>query len=912
MKSKKFLAVVTAATMITANSITPMPDKFVNLPVINANAADIVASGECGADGDNVIWQLDSEGMLTISGTGEMETWETITDIPWYADYATSINKIIIENGVTNISFASFYGCKSLTLVKIPDSVTDIGVSAFAGCIKLTSIELPESIENIGKSAFENCSSLSSVILPDGIKGIGEQSFMNCKSLTDVSFPENVESIGTNAFYRCNDITSVTIENPDCVIGESVDTFYETVKIQGYEGSTAQAYAEKYNRTFVALDDEKPAVEIVDSGECGAQGDNATWTLDNNGTLTISGEGKIKCGWKEYINQVSLSSPIKKVIIDGNITEIGDLTFTFCDNLSEITIPETVTYIGESAFSFCSNLTSITIPDSVTSIGEDAFSYSGLNLITIPESITNIAASTFANCKKLTSVTLPDSITSIGLGAFSGCDKLKEIKLPSSLTTIGDGAFELCLGLEKIDIPKNVSNIGEHAFLICENLTAINVDENNEYYTSENDVLFNKEKTTLILYPAQKSDKKYIIPDTVTTLSPFSFAFNENLTEIEIPNTIAVIDENVFKNCSALAAVIIPETVKSIGESAFADCTKLTSITIKNPECEILDSEDTFSNYETEEPYKLHFDGTIYGYEDSTAQAYAEKYNRTFVALDDEKLVTTTTITTTSTSTTTTTTVAVEGNVSWQMPEITVEKGTEIIEVPVLLLDYDNSQLAVSSAEFTLTYDYNALDLVELTSKSDAYCTETIFSAAINHFSIEIGSGNAIAGEHLANVVVFRFRIKDMSLNKDYFIRIKNFCAYDANGRNISDHIKTNDGRIRLVEKITTTTTTSTTANSTTTTSTTTSTTTTTTPPVTTEPYFILGDINADGSVDSSDASLVLAEYAKIQTGGAGEFTKTQLESADVNNDNVVDSSDASKILAYYAMVSTGKKPTWD
>ena len=74
----------------------------------------------------------------------------------------------------------------------------------------------------------------------------------------------------------------------------------------------------------------------------------------------------------------------------------------------------------------------------------------------------------------------------------------------------------------------------------------------------------------------------------------------------------------------------------------------------------------------------------------------------------------------------------------------------------------------------------------------------------------------------------------------------------------------------------------------------------------------MLGDVNEDGSVDSSDASLVLAEYAKIQTGGAGEFTKTQLEAADVNKDDVVDSSDASKILAYYAMISTGKKPTWD
>ena len=1050
---KKFAAVLIAAAVFTVGNIGILPRDVIDDFMFSVRAADsdIVASGECGAEGNNVIWQLDSEGTLIVSGTGEMGSWalnspwsehsaniskviiekgvtaigeqafadctaltsatisDSVTSIGDYAFYScdslttitipdsvssigdkafqycenlTSINVdsenknyasedgvlfnedksmlihypagkttevYIIPDGVTSIRDEAFSGCNilttitipdsvisigdkafsdftglttitipdsvksigdeafsdciSLTTITIPDSVTSIGDSVFCYCVSLTSITIPDSVTSIGSNAFSNCGSLATITIPDSVSSIGSNAFSNCTSLVTITIPDSVTSIGNNAFIFCENLTTITINNPECDIYNSKNTISDTATIYGYTNSSAKAYAEKYNREFVALDDEKPAVEIVDSGECGAQGDNATWTLDNNGTLTISGEGKIKCGWKKYINQVSLSSPIKKVIIDGNITEIGDLTFTFCDSLSKITIPETVTYIGESAFSFCSNLTSITIPDSVTSIGEDAFSCSGLNLITIPESITNIAASTFANCKKLTSVTLPDSITSIGLGAFSGCDKLKEIKLPSSLTTIGDGAFELCLGLEKIDIPKNVSNIGEHAFLICENLTAINVDENNEYYTSENDVLFNKEKTTLILYPAQKSDKKYIIPDTVTTLSPFSFAFNENLTEIEIPNTIAVIDENVFKNCSALAAVIIPETVKSIGESAFADCTKLTSITIKNPECEILDSEDTFSNYETEEPYKLHFDGTIYGYEDSTAQAYAEKYNRTFVALDDEKLVTTTTITTTSTSTTTTNTVAVEGNVSWQMPDITVEKGTEIIEVPVLLLDYDNSQLAVSSAEFNLTYDYNALDLVELTSKSDAYCTDTIFTSAINQFSIEIGLGNAIAGEHLANVVVFRFRIKDMSLNQDYFIRIENFCAYDANGRNISDHIKTNDGRIRLVEKITTTTTTSTTANSTTTT---------TTPPVTTEPYFILGDINADGSVDSSDASLVLAEYAKIQTGGAGEFTDIQYKAADVNKDDTVDSSDASKILAYYAMVSTGKKPTWD
>ncbi len=123
-------------------------------------------------------------------------------------------------------------------------------------------------------------------------------------------------------------------------------------------------------------------------------------------------------------------------------------------------------------------------------------------------------------------------------------------------------------------------------------------------------------------------------------------------------------------------------------------------------------------------------------------------------------------------------------------------------------------------------------------------------------------------------------------------------------------------GKVNIGESATTTTTTTTSTITTTTTTTTTTapttTVTTTTTPPTTELTYMLGDVNDDGMVDSSDASLVLAEYAKIQTGGAGEFTDIQYKAADVNKDNVVDSSDASKILAYYAMVSTGKKPTWD
>ena len=192
--------------------------------------------------------------------------------------------------------------------------------------------------------------------------------------------------------------------------------------------------------------------QISDSGKCG---DDLTWTLDSEGTLTISGTDAMYN--YDYYNDDTYApwydqrSTVKKAVIKSGVTSIGDGAFADCTSLTSISIPNSVTSIGERAFSWCTNLTSISIPDSVTSIGVGAF----------------------AVCFSLTSISIPDSVTSIGVGAFAACFSLTSISIPDSVTSIGDEAFENCTSLTSISIPNSVTSIGDEAFADCTSLTDV-------------------------------------------------------------------------------------------------------------------------------------------------------------------------------------------------------------------------------------------------------------------------------------------------------------------------------------------------------------------------------------------------------------------------------------------------------
>ena len=173
----------------------------------------IASSATSGTCGDNLTWELSDDGVLTISGTGDMHNYAW-ADSPWYNK--RNIHTVIINDGVTSIGNYAFKECSSLTSITIPNSVTSIGNHAFACCHSLTSVTIPNSVTSIEGYAFYDCSSLTSASIGNSVTSIGWNAFNGCSSLTSVTIPNSVTSIGEDAFDGCSNITSVTWNAKNC------------------------------------------------------------------------------------------------------------------------------------------------------------------------------------------------------------------------------------------------------------------------------------------------------------------------------------------------------------------------------------------------------------------------------------------------------------------------------------------------------------------------------------------------------------------------------------------------------------------------------------------------------------------------------------------------------------------------
>ena len=345
-----------------------------------APAVDIVDSGTCGAKGSNLTWRLDSEGVLTISGSGDMHDY-VFSGAPWYGS-RSRVKSAVIAEGVTSIGDSAFYDCTSLTSVTIPNSVTSIGDAAFRDCKSLTSVTIPTSVTSIGERAFYNCTSLTSVTIPNSVTSIGDGAFASCTSLTGIWVTKGNSHYSSNAsgVLFSKDKTTL-VQCPGtlaaCTIPHSVTS------IAGY------AFAGCASLTSVTIPD-----------------------------------GVTSIGQHAFNGCRSLTS----VTIPDSVTSIGWSAFNGCTSLTSVTIPDGVTSVGEYSFYGCESLTSVTIPDSVTSIDSDAFSgCSSLTSVTIPNSVTSIDSHAFFGCSSLTSVTIPDSVTSIGSSAFGNCKSLTDV-----------------------------------------------------------------------------------------------------------------------------------------------------------------------------------------------------------------------------------------------------------------------------------------------------------------------------------------------------------------------------------------------------------------------------------------------------------------------------------------------------
>ena len=202
--------------------------------------------------------------------------------------------------------------------------------------------------------------------------------------------------------------------------------------------------------------------------------------------------------------------------------------------------------------------------------------------VVIEEGATNISTYAFYCCSNLINITISNSVTNIESDAFATCSSLTNITIPNSVMSIEEFAIIDCDNLESITISNSVTNIGDGLCYRCSNLKNIYVQKNNQYYSSENGILFNKDKSKLIKYPDGKINKQCIIPDNVTDIGEYAFAACSSLTSITIPNSVTSISDRAFYYCSSLTSITIPNSVTSIGGSAFNSCSSLTNITIPN------------------------------------------------------------------------------------------------------------------------------------------------------------------------------------------------------------------------------------------------------------------------------------------------------------------------------------------
>lgn len=365
--------------------------------------------------------------------------------------------------------------------------------------------------------------------------------------------------------------------------------------------------------------------EAVTSGTCGAEGDgsNLRWSL-SGGVLTISGTGAMK-DWEFYGNNVSPwceNEQITGIVINDGVTSVGDGAFYRCKNVTNVELPATLKSIGYLAFYSCFGLKAVDIPNGVTSLTSAFQNCRGLTTIDVPSGVTDIAGA-FASCINLTSVTLREGLPEIGKNAFASCESLTSIKIPSTVTSIGSYAFDQS-AIQTINIPNGVTEIGEMAFgqcpnlteLVipdsvvkigrnvvegcsklrsihlgkgvenifwvnsiaganefrtfqdCESLTYITVDPDNQYYTAEDNVLFNKDKTEVYRSAPGKTGS-YTLPNSVKTMENTFIFEDSQLSSIVIPEGVQGFPRCTFKNCTNLKEIWLPKSLKVVGQNAF-------------------------------------------------------------------------------------------------------------------------------------------------------------------------------------------------------------------------------------------------------------------------------------------------------------------------------------------------------
>lgn len=451
---------------------------------------DVTDSGKCG---DNAYWTLYNNGILNITGTGEIYDYSSST-VPWCGIKITKVN---ISNGITRIGNYAFMDCIYLTSISIPDNVLSIGDAAFFGCTNLSDVKIGVNVREIEGYSFNNCINLKCITISDSIESFGQYSFENC-NIEKIIFADGTETINNNMIV-CNTVESIVV--PDSVtkikggILDNTDWYKQQNEGLIYAGRILYKYkGEMPDNTSIVLKD--GTVEIADGAFSGCEA-------------------------------------LKKILLPNSLKEIGNYAFSRCVNLTNITIPSGVNRIGQNAFYqsglveiyipgnvkildncafyYCESLSSIYVEKGVEFIGADVFSETPwfknqkeefviinnnlikynwpyydsatrihMKKIEFPEGIKKICGGSITYPAYVSEVVLPQSLSVIGSESFSGCCSLTTVKMPNNVEIIENSAFYDCKSLSKINLSDKITNIGNDAFFGCIELKRILIPANVE------------------------------------------------------------------------------------------------------------------------------------------------------------------------------------------------------------------------------------------------------------------------------------------------------------------------------------------------------------------------------------------------------------------------------------------------
>ena len=557
---------------------------------------DNLALEELNLSGDNV-----SIGDNAFNNCNKLKTVNLKSGIKSIGSYAfrdcTVLDDIKLCSELETIGAYAFYNCGNLQSIEIPDNVTKIDNNTFENCSSLKSVSIGKSCTTISATAFNNATKLEKItvsadnekyssvdgallnkektsiilypksksgefVIPDTVTSIADRAFSSCPNLTKITIGANVESVGAYAFSSCSALTDVVFK--DSTIKKKVIGLYAFYNCQ-------------------ALSNVDFGNAVTSIGSFAFMIDKSLESIEFPNSLESIGRCAFSC--YDYGTTGSyFASNLKSVKFGSGLKSIAD--YAFYENRALNTVKFTgvaLTSIGSE--SFCNiAITELDLSGTDTSIDREAF-YNCNSLETVKLSgVKTIGQNAFYNCRKLTSVELSENLTTIESGAFQSCVALKNIDIPNKVTKLNDNTFSNCSSLKNVSIGSGCTSISTTAFDGTFSIDRITVSEDNKNYTVVDGVLYNKDMTTLVLYPKNRSGE-FAVPDTVTTIANSAFDSSPNLTKVTIGKNVKTIGASAFGECKSLKTVIFEDSdtvQKTICDYAFYKCPVLTTVDFGN------------------------------------------------------------------------------------------------------------------------------------------------------------------------------------------------------------------------------------------------------------------------------------------------------------------------------------------